>query len=461
MMIKRIATFAAAMALASAALLTAPAVAQDAPASSLSELLQRIRQDNRDQSAEARAREQEFQAKRNEQAAILQRAKDELAALEAEGVALAAQFDANDVRINELNEELLAKQGAFGELFGVARQAASDLRATLNASNISAQLDDRTGALTRVAESSRLPTRRDLDEIWKGHLEEMVAQREVVTFTTRVANFSNDGTSADAEVTRIGAFTLFARDGGKARFVEFEDGTVKVLNRQPADRIVAAATKVMRADPGELVAGPLDPSRGELLGLVVDTPTLRERIDQGGTVGYVIILLAVIGVAFGVLRLVSLTGKANAVRGQARRLDRPGNNELGRILKVADEAKGDDIETLELKLDDAIIRESNGLDFGMNFLKLAAAIAPLLGLLGTVTGMIITFQQITLFGTGDPKIMAGGISQALITTVLGLVAAIPLLLIHSFCSSASRGVQQVLEEQAAGIVAKRAGGGSV
>ena len=75
-------------------------------------------------------------------------------------------------------------------------------------------------------------------------------------------------------------------------------------------------------------------------------------------------------------------------------------------------------------------------------------------LLGTVTGMIVTFQQITLFGTGDPKIMAGGISQALVTTVLGLVVAIPTTLLHSFANSSARGIINVLEEQSTGIVAE-------
>jgi len=121
-----------------------------------------------------------------------------------------------------------------------------------------------------------------------------------------------------------------------------------------------------------------------------------------------------------------------------------------------EQVKDRPIETIELKIDEAILRETPRLEFGLNFLKLAAGVAPLLGLLGTVTGMIRTFTQITLFGTGDPKIMAGGISEALVTTVSGLIAAIPLLFIHSFAASFARGAQQTLEEQAAGIIARHA-----
>ncbi|MCG8442234.1 MAG: MotA/TolQ/ExbB proton channel family protein [Caulobacterales bacterium] len=455
-MIRTISSLAVA-AWAGAALFTAPAAAQNQPASSLRELLSRIQQDSQEQSAEARRREAEFQRGVNEQAALLAQAQAELDALIAEGEALTAQFDANDEIILDLEDELRDKQGEFGELFGVARQAAGDVRALLDASNVSAQFPDRTAALARVAASSRLPTRTDLDEIWKRQIEEMIAQRDVVTFPARVANFSRDGRAVDAEVTRIGVFTVFANAGGSARFVDFQDGEITVLSRQPSGRLVSAATTVMRSNPDRLVAGPVDPSRGELLSLIIDAPTLGERINQGGVVGYVIITMAIIGIAFGILRVVMLSMLNARVSGQARRADRPSQgNPLGRVLLAAQQARDADVETFELKLDDAIIKESAGLDFGLNFLKLAAAIAPLLGLLGTVTGMIITFQQITLFGTGDPKIMAGGISQALMTTVLGLVAAIPLLLIHSFAASASRGVQQIMEEQAAGIVAEHA-----
>lgn len=112
-------------------------------------------------------------------------------------------------------------------------------------------------------------------------------------------------------------------------------------------------------------------------------------------------------------------------------------------------------ETLELKLDDAVLREIPALEVRLVWLKILAAVAPLLGLLGTVTGMILTFQQITLFGTGDPKLMAGGISQALVTTVLGLIVAIPMVLLHAMLNARSKGLIQVLEEESAGLIAEQ------
>jgi len=466
-MISRITSLAVAASLAATAgfAIATPSFAQDAaPATTLSGVLERIRRDTREQSQEAAAREAEFRRDRDRQASLLAQAEVQLQALVDEGERLNELFEQNDERIAILQEELSGAQGDFGELFGVARQAASDAVGQLRNSNIAAQPglftqdngESLLGRLDDLSTTERLPTQLELDSLWKSLIQEMIHQREVVTFRARVGNFGSDGGAVEADVTRVGPFTLFASDGGKPRFVEFEDGQITVLQRQPVTRLRNAANAVINAGPDQIVGGPLDPSRGALLNLIIDVPNLMERFNQGRVVGKVIAVLAFVGISFGAWRLLVLFGVSSAVSRQARNARASKGNPLGRIMLAAEQAGSADIETFELKLDDAIIRESSGLDFGLNFLKLAAAIAPLLGLLGTVTGMITTFQQITLFGTGDPKIMAGGISQALVTTVLGLVAAIPLLLIQSFCSSASRAVQQVLEEQSAGIVARHA-----
>jgi biopolymer transport protein ExbB len=131
------------------------------------------------------------------------------------------------------------------------------------------------------------------------------------------------------------------------------------------------------------------------------------------------------------------------------------DNPLGRVLKVHEDNPGMNVETLELKLSEQILKEIPNLEKMLGGLKIIAAVAPLMGLLGTVTGMIITFQAITIFGAGDPKAMAGGISGALITTVLGLLVAIPTVLMHTMVSARSKKVIHVLEEQSTGIIAER------
>jgi biopolymer transport protein ExbB len=199
----------------------------------------------------------------------------------------------------------------------------------------------------------------------------------------------------------------------------------------------------------------MDPSRGALLELLVQKKSLWEQYQEGGIVGYVITGLFVFGVILTLIRLMSLLSIGRAVRAQMKS-NTPGDNPLGRIMKVYLDNQDADVENLELKLDEAILKETPKIEWGIGIVKVLAALSPLLGLLGTVTGMIGTFQAITLFGTGDPKTMAGGISTALVTTVLGLVSAIPLIFLHSLLASQSRSIIHILEEQSAGLIAEHA-----
>lgn len=438
--------------------MTAGAFAQTQPATSLNELLNRVRQDTREASQENQQRLNEFQSSRNQQQALLSTARGELSSLERQADQLTNQFEANQVAIDEQADILRQRQGAFGEVFGTARQVAGEFAAVINGSIVSAQFPGRADALEALASSNVLPTREELDFIPRRVIEEMIHQRSVVTFNSVVFGVNS---GEPVSVTRVGPFVAFSNHNNNQRFAQWsqEDTTnewrLADLARQPPAQFAAGASALYSADPGEVVMGVLDPSRGPLLEIYKDVPNLNERIDQSGTVGLFIIGLLAFSGAFGVFRIFMLFTTQAAVNGQKRKT-KAGNNPLGRVMKAYESVKDRDTETIELKLDNAILQETPKLDFGLNFLKLAAGIAPLMGLLGTVTGMIKTFTQITLFGTGDPKVMAGGISEALMTTVLGLIAAIPLLFIHSFAASFARGVQAVLEEQAAGMVARHA-----
>jgi biopolymer transport protein ExbB len=439
--------------------LSAGAVAQTQPAGSLSELLNRVRQDTRAATQENQQRLSEFQAGRNQQQALLNQARAELRSLENQAAQLTAEFEANQVTIDERGEVLRESQGAFGELFGAARQAAGEFAAMINSSIISSQFPGRGDALDTLADSRTLPTRQELDFIWRRVTEEMIQQQSVVTFQARVSGLADGQT---VPVTRVGPFLAFSNHNNNQRFALWVtdettlESSLSDMPVQPPGNFLGGASALYGADAGEIVMGVVDPSRGPLLNIYKDVPDLEARIEQGGVVGNVIIGLLILSAAFGIFRMFVLLGAQAAVNGQKRKSKASKSNPLGRVMMAYDGAKDKDVETMELKLDEAILQETPKLEFGLNFLKLAAGIAPLLGLLGTVTGMIKTFTMITLFGTGDPKVMAGGISEALMTTVLGLVAAIPLLFIHSFAQSFARGVQQVLEEQAAGMVARHA-----
>jgi len=425
-----------------------------AKASTLDELLKLVRQGHRRDNAANQKRLNAFRNARNQQAALLKKAEADVAHEEDISAQLESTFNDNDQALGDLEVQLADRLGAFGELFGVARQVAGDTRGQLDNSLVSAQFPNRSAVLNEIATEKDLPTMDQLRQLWYMLQLEMTEQGKVVTFPAKVID--DNGDPRDEMVTRIGPFTAVA-NGNYLRF-DSENQELADLTRQPGGQWLSAAKRLEGADPGEFVKAAIDPSSGQILGLLVQTPSLMERIKQGKTVGYVVIVLAIFGLLIGFERIFTLSMTASAVKRQVRSKKASKGNPLGRILLVYEEFQNSDVETIELKLDEAILRETPKLERGLNTLKVLAGVAPLLGLLGTVTGMIVTFQAITLFGTGDPKLMAGGISQALVTTVLGLVAAIPLLLLHSLASGRARTVQQILEEQSAGLVAAQAEG---
>jgi len=214
---------------------------------------------------------------------------------------------------------------------------------------------------------------------------------------------------------------------------------------------VEMARDIESADSG-IYPFPIDPTRGAMLALLVQVPDLKNRIEQGGLIGYVILIIGFVGLLLAIERLIVLFITARKVNEQLNN-DEPDENALGRIMLVYKNNPEIDAETLGLKLDEAILKEMPKLQRGLWTIALLAAVSPLLGLLGTVTGIIETFQSITLYGTGDPRVMSGGISQALVTTVMGLLVAIPLLLFHGYLSSKSNTLIQILDEKSMAFVA--------
>jgi biopolymer transport protein ExbB len=278
----------------------------------------------------------------------------------------------------------------------------------------------------------------------------MVESARVVKFNRSVLLANGD--QAEMEVVRIGTYNLVA-DG---MYLEYspESGLVSELARQPSAH-QGSAEDLQEATSGFTKVGldPTGPLGGGLLRALINTPTLVERWHYGGIVGYVITAVFAVAIMLAIWRFIVLSGMSSKVSSQLKSGSASEDNPLGRVLTVASNNAGLDPESLELKLHEAVLKERPQIESGLDLLKIIAMVAPLLGLLGTVTGMIITFQMITLFGAGDPKAMAGGISQALITTVLGLVVAIPTVLMHTLVNGKAQRILHVLEEQSAGIVA--------
>lgn len=431
--------------------------AQPAPAKpqlTLDQVLQAVRQERQQSSAENRQREQRFLAERNNQQAELSRVRQQVVAAESESTRLEGVMAANQAEIDRLEAELATKQGQFQELFGAARSAAADLTAQLERSLVSAEFPGRESELRSIAQTDTLPTETQLRFLWETLIQQTVEQAKVSTFTADVA--LANGTSDSRDITRIGPFVAFS--SGKYLVYDSQQGTLKFLARQPQSSVVDAARRVEGYKGDGFVRGIIDPSLGTLLGLIVETPGLRERIDQGGPVGYLTLSLGALAFVFGIFKWVTLSTTGGAVRAQVRRKKPSKANPLGRVMLAYEALQSKDTESIQLALNDAILKEVPRLEGGLNLVRIISTIAPLLGLLGTVIGMVITFQSITLFGTGDPQIMASGISIALMTTVIGLVVAIPLVLLYAFASGAANSIIQILEEQAAGIVAEHADG---
>ncbi len=448
-------------ALGAAAFLGMSTLATSIPveAQSLSSVLEAIRRDSSQMSAENEQRLREFQQRRDEQAASMAQARQELAAAEAVGRALAAEFDANEDTLTTLQDELTTQAGDFGELLGQFRTAAGQTMPVIEKSLANFEYPGRVEKLSEIAQARTLPTRADLDSLPKAILQEMIAQSEVKSFSANVANAGKDGENVDKELFRIGVFTAALADDG--RFVEVKEPKegapfLQAFKAQPGGEFRSTMNSMIKAGEGKVIRAPIDPSKGDLFGIFGELPTFSDRIKQGGIVGYVILTLLLIGALMALFKIFTLMGMGGAMRRTAKTKQAGDGNPLARIFETYEQHRGDDIETLELKLDEQILRETPKIERFNDIIKVLAAVAPLLGLLGTVIGMIITFTAITIYGAGDPQLMAGGISTALMTTVLGLVAAIPLLLLHAISSSMARGNQQILDEQAAGLVAERA-----
>lgn len=432
----------------------------DAP-TNLDKLLELVKEGKSKEQSENTKREAEFKAARDQQDQILKAEQRELARQERIADQLEEEFRKNQEKLRIAEEAYLKQLGSLNELFGHMQSITTDSRVTFESSLTAAEFGkDREkflGDLTqKMGESTELPTIEEIERVWYEIMREMKATGEVSRFTATVINV--DGTQTECDVVRVGVYNAVCGNS----YLEYvpTKGQYQFLARQPAGRYTSSAGRVSNADASSgyvsFSVDPSGPSGGALLANLVQNPSLLERINQGGIIGYIILAIGGITLLYAIYKYVMLYMMGREVEAQLASSTPNSNNPLGRVLKVGASHMKETIDRLELKLAEAIMAERPSIERGISFVKIVSVVAPLAGLLGTVTGMIVTFQQITLFGTGDPKIMAGGISQALVTTVLGLVVAIPTTLAHSFLQSSARSVVDVLEEQATGIVAEKA-----
>ena len=432
-----------------------PPTPQEIAAENLDQLLDLVKQGQARASAENKAREDRFTRDKANQAAALKRAEDERTREERRSTRLEKQFEENELLIAAKQEQLRERLGTLSELFGHLTAASGDLASNIEVSLVSSEYPGREtflkGLIAKMSGSDQLPSIEEIERVWFELLREVREQGEVSRFSAQVATPS--GELSQRDVVRVGAFNIVDTNGN---YLSFNIDKLSELPRQPGGGFNAQAQDLAGSQSGLTQFGidPTGPTGGSFLAAIIDSPTISERWHQGGYVGYAITAVGAFAFLLAIYRLVVLTAVGGKVSSQLKSGSARDDNPLGRVLKVHDENPNMDPETLELKMAEAVLSETPKLEQGLTLLKIIAAVAPLMGLLGTVTGMIITFQAITIFGAGDPKAMAGGISSALVTTVLGLLVAIPTVLLHTVVNGRSQRIIHVLNEQATGIVAE-------
>ena len=399
---------------------------------------------------EDRERLNKFLSDKNRQQYLLNQMKAKLDSEEDRSERLTKEYEDNDKKLSELEEQLTLKLGSFGELFGIVRQTAGESKGQFLLSLTNIEYPERIDFLGDLAErkSLDLPTSDELDRLWYEILNELNQSGKVKVYNTDI--LSKSGELVNTDIVRIGVFNSVA-DGNYLNLVS-EQNILEYLAKQPEGSIKRSARKLQNNDV-EYREVFIDPTRGSLLSKLIDRAGFLERINQGGFVGYIILLILIAGLAMGVMQFLFLRNESQTIDNELNSKNYSDNSTLGKLNNIYSKYKGDTPEELEAQLEDVLAKTAPALEKNLSIIKLLAAVAPLLGLLGTVIGMIETFQAITLFGTGDPKLMAGGISQALVTTMLGLIAAVPLLFVHNILDSRSRAISQIYEEQAIGYVA--------
>ncbi|WP_154171783.1 MotA/TolQ/ExbB proton channel family protein [Vibrio metoecus] len=430
--------------------LTLPLALGFSSAYAADDLVQKANQDKAQQQQHNQQRESGFVQTEQELQAAKAALLTERNRLQKEADQLSTQFSDNENTLARLEETLRLETGSLGEMFGVVRQNAKELQNELDQSVTGVEPRAYQSSIDEVVAAKTLPSMAQLRGLWQAMNEEIQASAQVEP--TEIAWLNGQGETQTEPALRLGSFGLVTKKG----YVKWDNQRQQAVSYQQLPSDFPTLSRIQSLTSGDVVTMKVDPSRGLLLEQLALTPTLSQRLQAGGVIGNVILVLLGVGLIIALYRGAILATLRQKIKAQLKNPDQPGNNPLGRILAVYNKEQQRSVEALELRLLEAVVDEQNHLETGLSMLKLLAALAPMLGLLGTVTGMIETFQVITQFGNGDPKVMAGGISMALVTTVEGLIAAIPLLLAHNILSAQAEAIRNILEKQGIGLVAQQA-----
>jgi biopolymer transport protein ExbB len=404
----------------------------------IQELLQKVENNKSIYVNEDAERIENFLSLVSERKSLLADAKEQLRKEKIRNTNLESRFENNEKELADLQERLQIKIGVLGELFGVARQFAGELYASTENGFTFYEFPERPSKLELIGQT-QVHNITQLETLWISYLNEIAASGEIKKVKTNIID--PKGNSYEDEIVRYG---LFSASIGNSFVTPASDlNGFQLLKRQPERSVIKSLKRYPNSDDYTNVS--IDPTRGFLLSLYLDKAGWFERIAQGKAIGFVIILIGLTGLAFSIYKIRFLLLNQEE-------LESDGDNIVNQMIQKTKDVSN--YESKENILDELILNYSSKIEWGVSWVKFFAAVAPLLGLLGTVIGMIETFQAITLFGTGDPKQMAGGISQALVTTMLGLIVAAPLLGFYTYISDKASSLIQTVEEKASYLLAK-------
>lgn len=350
------------------------------------------------------------------------------------------------------------------EYTGVVREVARDLESILSQSLFTAQRPDRLDRLTPALARDRFPGIAEIDSISELFFEEMALSGEV---DLRSGTFIDPGgAETTGEILTIGNFSAVYQKDGKTGFLRYGEGSKRffALSTRPPWLMRRNLNQYIRGDSEEIY---LDFSKGAALRQIAHRSSIYDKIKKGGPIVWPILGIGLLALIIALERIVFLNrvhantdrlmGTVNqlAAQGDWAGCDAVLKHEKGKpvynVLRAGLQAVNEKRETLESVLQEAILKELPRLERFLSALNIMGAVAPLLGLLGTVTGMIATFHVITLYGAGDPRMMSGGISEALVTTMLGLSVAIPIMLVHTFLRRQVEHIIGDMEEKAVAL----------
>ncbi len=370
-----------------------------------------------------------------------------------------------DKREKEVSEALTQTDSMINELVGVIRVNAKDVDGLISQNLQTALEKDSTEFIQTIAQSQRFPGMDDVRALTQGLRAQIESTGEVSLSKGQIVDRA--GHQVEADVLLIGPFTAAYRTADEVGFCNYSVTGRKLyaLSRLPDSRMQSRLEEYM---DGEGDSVPMDISRGGALRQLTHELKLWDQVPKGGPIVWPILAILAIGLLIVAERVFFLLRKklnadklmrtieADIAENKwpecTKECEKHRGSPVAKVLKAGLECCRMPREELENALQEAILHEIPPMERFLSTLGMLAAIAPLMGLLGTVTGMIDTFHVITLHGTGDPRLMSGGISEALVTTMLGLTVAIPLMLCQTLLSRAVDNRIGEMEEKAVALV---------